>query len=81
MSLFEEFIDILTEVFEIDREMVIDGDELTPDDIENWSSISHMELICRFEQAFNIELDVEDITEMDSFGAMKEILTQYGVDL
>ena len=81
MSLLEEFIDILSEVFEIEREMVRDGDDLTPDDIENWSSISHMELVCRFEQSFNIELDVEDITEMDSLGAMKDILRQYGVDL
>jgi len=81
MSLLEEFIDILAEIFEIDREILIDGDELTPDDIENWSSISHMELICRFEETFNIEIDVEDITEMDSLGAMKDILRQYGVDL
>ncbi len=81
MSLLEEFIDILTEVFEVDRDTVIDGDELTPDDIETWSSISHMELICRFEETFNIEIDVEDITEMDSLGAMKEILRQYGVEL
>jgi len=40
-----------------------------------------MELICRFEETFNIEIDVEDITEMDSLGAMKDILRQYGVDL
>jgi len=80
MSLTEEFIDILTEVFEIERDIAMD-DTMTPDDIENWSSISHMELICRFEQAFNIELDVEDITEMDSFGAMKDVLRVYGVDL
>ena len=79
MSLLKEFIDILSEVFEIEREMIRDGDDLTPDDIENWSSISHMELVCQFEQSFNIELDVEDITEMDSLGAMKDILRQYGV--
>ena len=80
MPLIEEFIEILIEVFEIEREIALD-DNMTPDDIENWSSISHMELVCRFEQAFNIELDVEDITEMDSFGAMKDILRQYGVDI
>jgi acyl carrier protein len=81
MSLLEEFIDILSEVFDIEPEILRDGDELTPDDIENWSSISHMELICRFEELFNIEIDVEDIAEMDSLGAMKDILRQYGVDL
>ena len=80
MPLIEEFIDILTEVFEIERDIAMD-DNMTPEEIENWSSISHMELVCRFEQAFGIEFDVEDITEMDSFGAMKDILRQYGVDL
>ncbi|MFX0077165.1 MAG: acyl carrier protein [Candidatus Hermodarchaeota archaeon] len=80
MSLIEEFIDILTEVFEIERDIAMD-DDITPDDIENWSSITHMEIVSRFEQAFAIEFDVEDITEMDSFGAMKDVLRQYGVDV
>ena len=80
MGYYEQFITFVSEVFEAKREEITD--DKTPDDIENWNSISHMDLMARFEDTFGIELDVEDITEMDSIGAMKEILKdQYGVDL
>ena len=80
MGHYEEFITFVSEAFEVDKEEITD--DKTPDDLENWNSISHMDLMARFEDTFGIELDVEDITEMDSIGAMKMILKeQYGVNL
>lgn len=79
MSAYKTFILFIHEVFEVDEEQITN--EKTPDDFENWNSVTHMDLMARFEETFNIELDVEDITEMDSIGAMKEILKRYGVDL
>lgn len=80
MGQYEHFITFISEVFEIEPDQI--KDDITPDDIESWTSVSHMDLMARFEETFNIELDVEDITEMDSIGAMKAILKeQYGLDL
>ena len=79
MSGYNDFISFVSEIFEVDKDEITD--DKTPDDLENWNSVSHMDLMARFEETFSIELDVEDITEMDSIGAMKEILKQYGVNL
>lgn len=80
MGHLEDFITFVSEVFEIELDQI--KDDITPDNIESWTSVSHMDLMARFEETFNIELDVEDITDMDSIGAMKTILKkQYGVDL
>ena len=56
-------------------------DELSPDSVEQWDSITHMDLCSKFEEKFDISLDVEDIAEMETIGRMKEILRKYNVDL
>ena len=79
MNQSETLISMLMEVFSITREMI--SDDATPDDIENWTSISHMDLMAKFEDKFGLELDVEEITEMDSIGAIKEALKNHGVEV
>ena len=54
---------------------------MSPDDIEQWDSITHMDLCSKFEDAFEISLDVEDIAEMETIGQIKVILRKYSVDL
>ncbi len=56
-------------------------DDKTPEDLENWTSVTHMALVAKFEEAFGFQFDVEDITEMDSLGNMKKILRKYKVDV
>ncbi|MHA1647760.1 MAG: acyl carrier protein [Promethearchaeota archaeon] len=79
MNQSEQLIDMLLKVFNIKREEITD--DATPDDIESWTSISHMDLMARFEDTFGLELDVEEITEMDSFGAIKETLKNHGIEV
>lgn len=76
MSL-ETFNNLIKDTFEIEEI----GDDLTPDDIEMWDSITHMDLCAKFEEEFDISLDVEDIAEMETIGEMKEILKKYNVEL
>ena len=77
MSQLDVFNKILEETFEISDIK----DEMSPDDIEQWDSITHMDLCSKFEDTFDISLDVEDIAEMETIGQMKEILRKYGVEL
>jgi len=60
----QKILNILSEVF--DTDITEDKLEFTPEDIENWDSITHMELMSILEETYDIELDVEDIMEMDS---------------
>lgn len=79
MNQAEQFKQFVVEVFEIKEEEW--DEDATPDDFENWTSVSHMDLMAKFEDAWGLELDVEEITEMDSIGAMMEILRKHGVDV
>ena len=75
----EKFYQLISETFAIDKDDI--KDECVPDDIGNWTSITHMELIAKFDQEFGVNLDVDEVTEMDSIGRMKEILQKHGVNL
>jgi len=77
MSMVDKFTSLVKETFEI-KEL---NDKLTPEDIDMWDSITHMDLCAKFEEEFDISLDVEDIAEMESIGQMKEILQRYGVEV
>ena len=44
-----------------------------------WDSIGHMGMIAELEDAFNIELDTDDIIDFSSFEKGKEILQKYNV--
>ena len=71
--------EMLTEVFRLEKDQL--GDEITPDDVENWSSVTHMDLIARFEDVFKLQLDVEEITEIDSLGAIRKALRKHGIEV
>ena len=43
-------------------------------DVDNWDSLTHMSLIVEIEDNFNIELSGDEISEMISFGKIREIL-------
>lgn len=75
----ERFYHLLAEAFGIDKNEI--KEESTPDDIGNWTSITHMELVAKFDQEFGVNLDVDEITEMNSVKRMKEVLGKHGVSL
>ena len=54
-------------------------DNLTIDDLEAWDSLKHMDLVVSIEQAFNIELTLDEIIIMTSVIAIKRVLNDRGV--
>ena len=50
-------------------------------DVKEWDSVGHMNLIGELEDAFNIELDIDDITDFSSYQEGKEILKRYKIEL
>jgi acyl carrier protein len=48
-------------------------------DIMEWDSVGHMGLMTSLEEAFNIEMDIDDIIDFSSYQKGKEILAKYNV--
>ena len=56
---------IMASVFEVSVDDI--NDDSSPDTIENWDSLRHMNLITVLEEEFDIRLNDEQITEMMNF--------------
>jgi acyl carrier protein len=40
------------------------SENLTPNNVKNWDSLNHLNLICFFEEEFLIDIEPEEIIEM-----------------
>ena len=65
--------DILKRVEEIFREeLEVDDlvltDETTADDVEEWDSLSHVQLVAAMEEAFGIEFKYREILSWENIG-------------
>lgn len=59
-------------VFEEDIEKI--KDNASPDNLENWDSLRHMNLVVALEEEFDLEFDDEEIVEMMNMELILEIL-------
>ncbi len=66
MDIRKDLQDIFRDVF-FDDELVI-TDEMTADDVEDWDSLSHMELIAAIEKKFAIRFTTEEIMGAKNVG-------------
>lgn len=55
--------------------------DLKYQDILEWDSVGHMGLMVSLEEAFNIEMDIDDIIDFSSYQKGKEILAKYNIQL
>ena len=49
--------------------------------IPAWDSVGHMGLIAGIEEAFGIELEMDDVIDFSSYVKGKEILKKYSVEI
>ena len=50
-------------------------------DVEAWDSVGHMNMIAELEDAFDIEMDIDDIIDFTDYQTGKEMVGKYGVEL
>jgi len=55
----------MASVFEMDPENI--KDDASPETIENWDSLKHMNLIVALEEEFQIEFEDEEILDMVNY--------------
>ena len=68
------------ESFDIDETAVV-LEDLEYESIVEWDSVGHMGLIAEIEEAFGIELAMDDVIDFGSYVKGKEILKKYNVEI
>ncbi|WP_214828880.1 acyl carrier protein [Exiguobacterium algae] len=63
---------------ELDESVVYENLELGM--TKEWDSIGHMTLIAELEDAFDVYIDSDEMTEFTSYQTGMELLTRLGVD-
>ena len=50
------------------------SDELTANDIDQWDSLSHMQLITEIEDGFSVKFKLKDLNKMRNVGDMIDLI-------
>jgi acyl carrier protein len=51
----------------------------SPESVEGWDSMGHVNLVAALEAAFSVSIDIGDAMEMVSVKRIRELLLDYGV--
>ena len=72
----EEVYKTLNGVFQdvFDDESIEVNDETTSDDIEDWDSLEHINLIAAVEQEFGVKFSMGQVVSMKNVGEMVDII-------
>ena len=68
--------DVMAAVFEMPVDEITD--ESSPDNINSWDSLRHMNLIVALEEEFGIEFEDDEIIEMLNYALIKLIVGKKG---
>ena len=74
----EEAYGKLNEVFRdvFDDDEITVNDRTTADDIEDWDSLEHINLVVAVEKAFGIKFNMGEVNKMKNVGEMVDIILQ-----
>ena len=67
-STFEQVRNVASDIFGISADKLVA--ESSPETIENWDSMQHLNLVLAIEEKFGVQLEPEDIEQMKSMGAV-----------
>ena len=69
--------EIMSVVFGVDVALI--SDNASPDNIPEWESLSHMNLIVALEEAFDIEFTDDQMLEILNYKLLKSILEEHEI--
>jgi acyl carrier protein len=69
--------EIIARVFEIDHTDV--NEDTSPDTVEKWDSLHHMNLVVALEESFRIELSEDQTLEILNYQLIKIVLQEHGI--
>lgn len=73
-GIFKTVNEVFHDVF--DDESIVVGEETTAEDIEDWDSLEHINLIAAIEQEFGIKFTMGQVVSMKNVGEMVDIILE-----
>lgn len=72
----EEIVSKITEIFRdvFNDDSIVIEDATTADDIEEWDSLSHIDMICMVEEEFNVKFITKEISNLNNVGEFIALL-------
>ena len=74
MIMRNEILEIISQVMNTPVELL--NDETSPDTIENWDSLKHMNLILALEEKFSVSFSDDEIVSMLNVGSIVETVSK-----
>lgn len=71
-STFEQVRSVASDIFGVPAEKITA--ESSPETIENWDSMQHLNLVLAVEEKFGVQLEPEDIEQMKNIGAVAKVV-------
>ena len=71
-EIFEEVTEIFRDVFD-DEELEI-GDETNAEDIEEWDSLEHINLVINMEKKFSLKFNIKEVGALANVGEMVDLI-------
>ena len=73
-----EVVERLNEVFQdvFDDETIVVEENTTAEDIEDWDSLEHINLIVAVERHFGMKFSMGEVTGMKNVGAMADLIAE-----
>ena len=75
-TVYERLNEVFQDVF--DDETITVQDNTTADDIEDWGSLEHINLVVAVEKCFGMKFTMGEVTGMKNVGAMVDIILERG---
>jgi acyl carrier protein len=70
--------ELLAKVFNVTVDAITA--DASPDTVENWDSLRHMNLVLALEQEFDVELTDDQVVEILTYPLIKIVLVEHGVE-
>lgn len=76
----EEVFERLNKVFQdvFDDEMIVVHEETTADDIDDWDSFEHINLVVAVEEEFSFKIPMGKVVNMKNVGEMVDVILELG---
>ncbi len=75
----QKFRSIISAVLQIKEDEVTD--ELSPEQVDTWDSLNHINLIGALEQEFGLTLATENLEQSQSIPSLKALLAEHGINV